>query len=59
MYANAKLCVKLGHLKSTRFSRHVDVCQGENLSPLLTYLTEFISYAYDGLTYVNNMAKIL
>ena len=62
MYANAKSCVKLGHLKSATFSSNVGVRQGENLSPILfsiflNDLTEFISHAYDGLTNVNDMAK--
>ena len=64
MYANAKSCVKLGHLKSATFSSNVGVRQGENLSPILfsiflNDLTEFISHAYDGLTNVNDMAKNL
>ena len=64
MYANAKSCVKLGNLKSTTFSSNVGVRQGENISPalfsiFLNDLTEFISHAYDGLTNVGDMAKIL
>lgn len=64
LYANAKSCVKSGHLKSTSFSSNVGVRQGENLSPVLfsiflNDLTEFISHAYDGLNNVNDMAKIL
>lgn len=62
LYANAKSCVKLGHLQSATFSSKVGVCQDENLSPIffsifLNDLTEFISRAYDGLTNVGDMAK--
>ena len=64
MYANEKLCVKLGHLKSATFSSNVGVRQGENFSPILfsiflNDLTEFISHAYDGLANVNDMTKNL
>ena len=64
MYANAKSCVRLGHLKSSTFSSNVGVRQGENLSPVLfslflNDLTEFISHAYDGLTNVSDMANRL
>ena len=72
LYANAKSCIKLGHLRSATFSSNVGVHQGENLSPILFLfsiflilfsiflndLTEFISHAYDGLTNVADMAKI-
>ena len=64
LYANAKSCVKLGHLRSATFSSNVGVRQGENLSPILfsiflNDLTEFISHAFDGLTNVADMAKNL
>ena len=64
LYAHAKSCVKLGHLRSATFSSNVCVRQGENLPPILfsiflNDLTEFISHAYGGLTNVADMAKIL
>ena len=64
MYANAKSCVRLGHLKSSTFSSNAGVRQGENLSPVLfslflNDLIEFISLAYDGLTNVSDMANRL
>ena len=63
LYANAKSCVKLGHLKSMK-SSNLEVRQGENLSPVLfsiflNDLFEFISRASDDLNNVNDMAKIL
>ena len=35
LYANAKYCVRVGHLKSELFCSNIGVGQGENLSPLL------------------------
>ena len=47
-YANAKSCVRVGHMKSESFASNIEVQQGENLSPLVfclfaNDLSEFIS----------------
>ena len=64
LYTNAKFCVRIGNSKFTSFSGNIGVLQGENLSPVLfslflNDLTEFISHAYDGLSAVSDMSKIL
>ena len=63
LYANAKSCVRVGHMKSESFVNNVGVYQGENLSPILfslflNDLSEFISHAYNGLEHISEMSKI-
>ena len=64
LYANAKSCVRVGHLKSELFCSNIGVRQGEYLSPLLfslflNDLTEFIAHAYNGLKDISDMSDIL
>ena len=64
MYTNDKFSVWIGNLKSGSFSSNRGVRQGGNLSPvlfslLLNDLSEFISYAYNGLNSVSEMVHIL
>ena len=54
----------MGHAKSESFVSKVGVRQGENLSPILfsfflNDLSEFISHAYNGLSEVAEMSKLL
>ena len=62
--ANAKSCVRMGHAKSESFVSNVGVRQRENLSPILfsiflNDLSEFISHAYNRLSEVSEMSKLL
>ena len=64
LYANAKSCVWVGHLKSGLFCSNIGVRQGANLSLLLfslflNDLTEFIAHAYNGLEDISDMSKSL
>lgn len=64
LYANAKSCVKINHMKSTPFLSNVGVRQGENLSPVLfslflNDLSDFISHAYNGLNDITAQAREL
>ena len=64
LYANAKSCVRMGHIKSKTLVSNIGVRQREKLSPILfsmflSNLTEFIAHAYNDLNGVSEMAKIL
>ena len=64
LYADAKSCVRVSHLKPELFCSNIGVRQGENLSPLLfslflNDLTEFIAHVYNGLEDISDMSKIL
>ena len=61
-YANAKSCVRVGHMKSESFASNIEVQQGENLSPLVfclfaNDLSEFISHAYNGFRNISEKSQ--
>ena len=62
IYKNANSCISVNGDMSELFSCNVGVRQGENLSPLLFSIflndfQEFIGNAYNGLKFLNKLAK--
>ena len=63
LYANAKFCVRVSHLKSELFCCNFGIRQGKYLSPLLfslflNDLNEFITHAYNSLEDISGMSNV-